>query len=58
MNKSKKICDFGGDAEHCEDCAYFPDYKYDEKTGECRVNKWTEAQRSVFEGPLTNSEDR
>ena len=34
-----KLCDFGGDADHCENCAYYPEYKYDEKTGECRINK-------------------
>ena len=43
MNKkehkmTKKECNLGGDAEHCEDCSYYPDYKFDEKTGECMRN--------------------
>jgi hypothetical protein len=28
-------CPLGGDADHCDECAYYPDYNYNEHTGEC-----------------------
>jgi len=32
---TKKICNLGGDAEHCEECAYYSDYEYNIKTAQC-----------------------
>jgi len=37
--KKCQLCDMGGDAEHCEECVYYPDYKFDKETGECMRNK-------------------
>ena len=40
----EQLCDMGGDVEHCEDCAYYPDYKFDKVTGECMSKEDREAQ--------------
>jgi len=42
MNKcniGRTKCKLGGDENSCEDCAYYPDYKFDEETGECEKNE-------------------
>ena len=34
MDKEQE-CPFGGDEKKCEECAYYLDYKFNKKTGEC-----------------------
>ena len=39
MTKQSGVeCPLGGDCSDCTSCAYYPDYKFNEATGECELN--------------------
>jgi hypothetical protein len=37
--QKKNECPLGGDSRKCEECAYYPDYEFNSKTGECETKE-------------------
>ncbi len=49
MSKTKKNeCPYGGDSRDCGNCAYGPDYAWDDKIKECIALQPTESSSPFF----------